>query len=216
MSLTDSHVVITGAAGRLGRTLVRTLLDAGASVTAIDLEKANLGGARFVEANLTEEASVTEAFKSIRDGGKPVDALIHAVGMWGETPMASAGLADWKTMIDVNLTSTFLCFREGAKLMKQGGRLIAFSSGQGADRGVAGQAAYAAAKAGVMRVVESTDAELREKNIRAIGIAPSMILFGGDEGKGVRDTELADLCVFLLSPTGAALGGNVVRAYGTA
>jgi 3-oxoacyl-[acyl-carrier protein] reductase len=215
MSLSGRHVVVTGASGRLGRTVVDVFVEAGARVTAVDQQSIDRHGVKFRQADLNDETSVEQVFGEIgRDGDAP-EILVHAVGMWGETPVDSATLDEWRTMVDVNLTSTFLCFREAVRSMASGGRLIAFASGQGADRAAAGQAAYSAAKAGVIRLVESTDEECRDRGIRAFAIAPSMILFGDDEGAGVRDRDLAELCCYLATDAGASLAGQVLRAYGT-
>ncbi|HEX7072022.1 MAG TPA: SDR family oxidoreductase [Rhodothermales bacterium] len=203
-------VVVTGARGRLGRVLVPTLRDAG--YRAVEVARGD--GANVYEADLLDEASVVRCFDQIAEREGAIDALIHAVGTWDSTPIATTSLADWEGLLRTNLVTTFLCFREAARIMNDGGRLIAFSSGQGADRSLAQQSAYAAAKAGVIRLVESAAAEYRERRITAHAIAPSTILFDDAGGKGVTASDLAAICLDVLSPTGAALNGQVIRAYG--
>jgi 3-oxoacyl-[acyl-carrier protein] reductase len=211
--MNDQRVVVTGASGRLGRVLVRMFEDHGAIVTAVDRAPSEVGARRFVEGDLSDETSAKSVFDTIARSGAP-DVVVHAVGMWGETPVDTTSLSDWRTVFDINLTSTFLCFREALRCMTSGGRLIAFAAGQGADRAAPRQAAYSAAKAGVVRLVEATDAEVRDRGIRAFAIAPSMILFGEDDGPGTRDIDLARLCLYLASDAGRSLAGSVIRSYG--
>jgi NAD(P)-dependent dehydrogenase (short-subunit alcohol dehydrogenase family) len=121
-------------------------------------------------------------------------------------------------VLSVNLTSTFLCFREGVRHFRRhgGGRLVALASRQGAEGGVPEQAAYAASKAGVIRLVEATAKEYGGEGISASAVAPSMILFGGQQGKGVSAERIAGLCAYLASEAGAIHTGTVLRAYGPA
>ena len=213
--------MLTGAFGRLGRILTRTLLDAGAVVAGIDARAADpvVASSRLhlFKADLSSEKEVAEAFDRIAEEvGRP-DALVHTVGMWDGGPFAQTSLEDWETMLRVNLTSAFLCFREAvrrAEANRSGSmRLVGIASKQGADRGVAEQAAYSASKAGVVRLVEAVAAEYGER-ITAAAVAPSAILFGGD-GEGVPAEEIARLCAMLCSDAGADHNGDVLRAYGT-
>lgn len=216
VDLTGRTIILTGAFGRLGRILTRTLLDAGATVAGVDARTADpvvvSDRLHLFKADLGSEASVADVFDGLVDEVGPPDALVHTVGMWAGTPFAETALDDWETMLRVNLTSAFLCFREAVRHMKQG-RLVGIASKQGADRGVAEQAAYSASKAGVVRLVEAIAAEY-DGRITAAAVAPSAILFGGD-GEGVPAQHIADLCTMLCSDEGTKHNGTVLRAYGT-
>src|SRR5690606_5587711 len=147
MPLSGTTVLVTGAAGRLGPALVRRLLDAGAHVVALDAVRAEglPGEVTLLTADLADEAAVCEAFDAAERAAGPPDGLVHAIGTWAGAPFAETSLADWRRVMDVNLTTLFLCFREAARRMQarpKGGRLVAFASRQGADRGVAEQVAY--------------------------------------------------------------------------
>ena len=213
--------VVTGAAGRLGRVVAAHLAEAGADVVGIDRQPHDVGSLALV-ADVVNEADVIRAFDRVVDAKGAPDVVVHTVGMWAGAPIAETTLADWRTVLDVNLTSTFLVFRGAVRRMLRaeagsGGRLVALASGQGADKGVAEQAAYSAAKAGVVRLVEAVAAEHRDAEITAAAVAPSMILFGdeGPEARGVEADEVARLCVTLCGPAGTVHNGSVLRSYGS-
>lgn len=227
INVEEKHVVITGAAGRLGRHLVEAFSLWGAEVTALvrngeDAARLalphGLPTPKVHACDLTNGDAARTTFTEIAEQGRP-DVIIHAVGTWAMTPLLSTPEEEWQRVIDANLTSTYVCFREAVRVMEPGpGVLIAFASGQGADGAAARQGAYSAAKAGVIRIAESIDAEYRSSSLRAHVIAPSFILYGeaqdGEDQAGVHADELAVLCRLLAGQAGASMRGTVIRAYG--
>ena len=216
--LTGHVVVVTGAAGRLGHVVVQKLDAAGARVAALDREPA--AGHLSLVTDVTDEDATAAAFGRVEQELGAPWAVVHAVGMWSGAPLVETTLADWRRVLDVNLTSAFVVFREAARRMLRAGaegHLVGVASGQGVDRGVARQAAYSASKAGVVRLVEAAAAEYRDAGITATAVAPSLILFGDeDEGaRGVAVDEVAALCVTLCGSAGTVHNGSVVRAYGS-
>jgi len=222
-ALSSKRIVVTGGGGRLGSRMVEHFVAWGAQVVALVVSEVEAdrvpmkagprGPVTVLRADLTSEASVVGCFGEIREAFGAIDALVHTVGMWSGSPLLETTQEDWDLMLRVNLTSTFLCFREAARLMQEGGgTLIGISSRQGADRGVAWQAAYSATKAGVVRLVESVAAEFSENGIACHAIAPSTILFE-EEGDGVQANEIISLAAFLIS-SGGAMTGTTIRAYG--
>ena len=216
-----SPVVVTGANGRLGRLVVGRLVAAGVLVAALDRETPDLAGALGVAADAADEGAVVAAFNRVEHALGTPRALVHTVGMWDGGPLGETTLESWETMLRVNLTSAFVCFREAVRRMQAagvGGSLVAIASGQGADRGVAQQAGYSASKAGVVRLVEATAAEGRAAGIAAVAVAPSTILYGDEaaETPGVRADDVAALCVRLCGPDASVHSGATLRAYGSA
>jgi len=217
MHRSESLVVVTGAGGRLGRIMARAFARRGVRVAAIGHKPLPPDDhMEIFTADLTTETDTTRVFEEIKDRCGPLHGLIHTVGMWTSAPLAEMSLTKWERVVRINLTSTFLCFREAARHMSpEGGALVAFSSAQGADRGVPEQAAYAAAKAGIIRLVESTAQELKSGGITAYAIAPSYILYGEEEeGRGVPVSDLVDLTFYLMGSAGGSLSGATLRAYG--
>lgn len=214
-------VVVTGATGRLGAPMVQYFAKAGARVAAIarnaeSISLPDAGTARGFSANVTKADDVERCFAEIRDTLGAPDVLVHTVGMWAGQSLVDTSLADWQRVMDINLTSTFLCFREAARLMQgRGGRLIAIASAQGADKGRGEQYAYSAAKAGVVRLVEAVAEEFAGQGITAHAIAPSTIVFDDDSNEdGVPVDDIVNLALYVAGD-GASLNGATIRAYGS-
>lgn len=221
-SLSNKVVVITGAAGRLGQRLVARFAEEGAVIGAVVMNDDEARSIPFPEhaegwafpADVTDEELVTVCFEQIGRQFGSIDALVHTVGGWEARPLFDTTSADLDRMLRLNLTSAFLCFREAARLMSgRGGQLIGIASAQGADRGVAGQFGYSAAKAGIVRLVESAADELRGTGITAHAIAPSTIVHEG-QGEGVAAEDVVEICRSLITGLGSALNGSTIRAYG--
>jgi 3-oxoacyl-[acyl-carrier protein] reductase len=219
--LSGQTILLTGAAGRLGRVLAPRLAAAGARVAAADLEAPSFDHASITTfaADVSREADTERLFSEVAERVGPLDALIHTVGMWAGAPLAETPLADFEEVLRVNLTSTFLCFREAVRHFRgagRPGRLVALASRQGVAGGVAEQPAYSAAKAGVVRLVESAAAEGAPHGITAAAVAPSMILYGSEPAgtAGVSAERVAALCAYLASPAGRDHNGAVLAAFG--
>ena len=215
--------IVTGAGGRRGRLVAERLVASGAAVAALDRTAPDVAGALGIAADLADEASTAAAFdRAEREIGTP-RALVHAVGMWDGRPFAETELDAWEAVMRTNLTTAFVCVREAVRRMLAagagaGGSVVLVASGQGADRGVAQQGAYSAAKAGVIRLAEAVAAEHRADSIAVVTVAPSTLLFGGEPGGtlGVSAAAVADLCVRLCGPEALVHTGATLRAYGTA
>lgn len=208
-------VLVTGASGRLGRVVVHALAGTGARVVAIDRQpyEGDAPAGLAITADVTNEADVAAAFARVTDELGTPWGVIHTVGMWDGGLLAETPLDGWRQVLDLNLTSAFLCVREAARTMAHG-RVVGIASRQGADRAPAQQAAYAASKAGLIRLIEAASAE--HDDLACVAVAPSMILFGDEpEGTaGVPAEAIADLCVRLCGDAGAVHDGTVLRAYG--
>ena len=220
--LEGKQIVLTGSTGRLGRQIIEAFKGTGASLITVDrsinmeLVEQNEHILLATVADVTDEQAVTDCFAHIMDEAGAPDMVIHTIGGWDGRPFMDTTLESWKSMLNVNLTSSFLVFREALRYMKgRKGGLIGITAAQGADRGVSEQAAYSATKGGLTRLIESIAAEYKGTGITAHAIVPSMILYQEPYAdNGVPAKDLAQLCVFLSSEAGRSLNGASLRAYG--
>ena len=196
MELRNKTVVITGAARGLGAAMARRLAPHGPTLALVDLKAEDLGpvaaacqqlGATVhgFGANVASEADVVRLFDEIVARCGAVHALVNNAGITRDALLvkfkdgkveSKMSLAQWQSVIDVNLTGVFLCGREAAERMIVGGNpgvIINISSISRA--GNAGQTNYAAAKAGVAAMAVTWAKELSRYGIRAASIAPGFI-----------------------------------------
>ncbi len=207
--LQDKVVVVTGAGGRLGRRLVARFREAEARVVSAGNE-----GTEDLTLDLANEKEVVDAFAQIHRVQGRIDVLVHAVGTWNEWPLLDTKLEDWERMIQINLTTSFLCFREAARHMVEGGgTIIGICAKSGLEAAVARGGAYAASKAGLMRLVEAVAAE--HPTLNTYALAPSVILYRDTADPGVHAEDLVQLTLQLCSKSAGALRGTALQAYGT-
>jgi 3-hydroxybutyrate dehydrogenase len=177
MTMAGKRVLITGGGSGVGASLAVGFAAAGAEVVicgrraeALAETAARHPAIRAVTADVTDEASVQALFAAIG----PCDIVIANAGAAHSAPMAKTTLADWNAMLAVNLTGTFLTFREGLARIEGWGRLIAVCSTAGL-KGYARAAPYAAAKHGVMGLVRSLALEVARRPVTVNAICPGFL-----------------------------------------
>jgi NAD(P)-dependent dehydrogenase (short-subunit alcohol dehydrogenase family) len=94
------------------------------------------------------------------------------------------------------------------------GRLVAIASRTGAERAEKKQAAFSAAHAGLLRLVEASAEEFRDKDVTATAIATGAVRYNDQDKDGVEAQHLVELCQFILKPAGHALNGVTLKTYG--
>lgn len=164
--------VIAGGCGGIGKAVRARLADAGATVVVWDL--ADRADERI---DLTSEVAVDGAMARLLDRFGRIDVLVNAAGITGPTVnIEHYSLADWKRVLDVNLTSTFLCCKAAIAPMRRqnAGHIVNLASIAGKE-GNAGMTGYSAAKAAVIALTKSLGKELANTNIRVNAIAPAVI-----------------------------------------
>lgn len=184
--LTGKSALVTGASGGLGDAMARALHAQGARVvlsgTKVEnLEKlqAELGARAFVAAaNLSDPAApaaLMQKSEALLGGG--VDILVNNAGLTRDGLSMRMKDEDWQQVLDVNLTATFRLCRSAIKGMmgRRYGRIINISSIVGVT-GNAGQANYAASKAGLIGMSKSLAQEVAVRNITVNCIAPGFIV----------------------------------------
>ena len=193
MDLHGKTIVITGAAQGLGQKMAETLSGEGANVALVDLDRTKLqdtlrlcskagGKPKDYRADVTDESAVESLFNSVHKDFGSIDAVINNAGITSDALLVKAqngkvlkkmSLDDFHKVIAVDLRGVFLCGREAAVHMIEGGHggvIINISSISRA--GNIGQTNYSAAKAGVAAMTVTWAKELARYKICVAGIAP--------------------------------------------
>jgi NAD(P)-dependent dehydrogenase (short-subunit alcohol dehydrogenase family) len=168
-------VIVTGGAGGLGTAIGQALLARGDRVVCFDLAPAH-AATRSIVVDVTEEAEVATAVAQAQREFDDIQGLVCAAGMVAEAPLARTSVAQWREVLDVSLTGSFLAMRALLPIFEAGrrGKIVAFSSGYG-RKGYRHGAAYAAAKAGIEALIKSVALEYANCGITANAIAPGPI-----------------------------------------
>jgi 3-oxoacyl-[acyl-carrier protein] reductase len=194
MDLQAKHIAITGAARGLGFAIAQSLQAQGAVVSIIDIDAdavrqavqtlSKTGVAFGYTANVADEHSVEQLFQSMQADHGQLDGLVNNAGILRDGllvrvkdgELTKLSLAQWQSVIDVNLTGVFLCGRDAAAWMVSAqteGVIVNVSSISRA--GNVGQSNYSAAKAGVSALSVTWAKELARYGIRVADVAPGFI-----------------------------------------
>jgi NAD(P)-dependent dehydrogenase (short-subunit alcohol dehydrogenase family) len=193
MDLWQCPVIVAGAASGLGAETARNLAEAGAKVSAIDIDVARVGSlgraidALAIPCDISDSDAAEAAFARAREAHGPARILVNCVGRAHPQRILGSGgpmpLDDFRGLVEVNLISAFNMIRLAAAGMAQlepvgnGERGVIISTTSiSAYEGQAGEAAYAASKGGVVSMILPAARELGPLGIRVVGIAPG--LFG--------------------------------------
>ncbi|MCB4394803.1 3-oxoacyl-[acyl-carrier-protein] reductase [Synechococcus sp. HB1133] len=187
-SLAGQTALVTGGGRGIGRAIALALGEVGAEVVvnysnsaaAADEVVAAItaagGQAYALQANVSVEAEVDGLIKQVLERSGRLDVLVNNAGITRDGLLMRMKTDDWQAVIDLNLSGVFLCTRAVARpmLKQKSGRIINITSVVGL-MGNAGQANYAAAKAGVIGLTRSTAKELASRGITVNAVAPGFI-----------------------------------------
>lgn len=241
--LKDKVALVTGGSRGIGEAIVRRFAENGAHVVftyrsseeqAKAVETACMAEGVKAMAIQSDAASFEQAealIKTVTDEFGRVDILVNNAGITQDTLMLRMTEEQWDRVMHVNLKSVFnLCKHALRPMMKnRGGAIINMSSIVGIA-GNAGQANYAASKAGIIGFTKSLAKEMGSRNIRVNAIAPGFIETDMTEAldektRGAylsniplkrfgKAEEIADVCVFLGSDLGTYVSGQVISVCG--
>lgn len=225
-------VIVTGAAGGIGRHLSRAYAEAGASVALSDAPgtggealAAQLAGeglsAMFIAADLTEAEAAAQIVARASAWTGRVDVLVHnaGIGIW-KSPF-ELSLEEWDRVMNINLRGAFLCGREAAKAMKRvgGGAIVNIASTR-ALQSEPNSEAYAASKGGILALTHALALSLGPDGIAVNAISPGWIETGDYDALRPADhdqhpvrrvgkpSDVVKACFYLTDPEGGFVTGT--------
>ena len=241
LELTNKIALVTGASRGIGRAIAETLARQGATVVAaargdnakdtVDAIVAGGGRAELLSLDVTDAAAVDAAVSETLARHGRLDIVVSNAGITRDQLLLRMKREDWDAVIATNLTATFtLCQAALKPMLKQrGGRIVAISSVVG-QTGNAGQANYAASKAGLIGFCKSMAREVASRGITVNVVAPGLI--DTDMTKGITNdsrgdwaakiplgrlgspADVANAVSFLASDEAAYITGHVLAVNG--
>jgi 3-oxoacyl-[acyl-carrier protein] reductase len=242
MSEPALNAVITGGARGIGKAIALRLAKEGMNIvisdimgeeaekTAREIEKTGVR-ALAVTTDVSKSADAEDLTKRTIAAFGSVDILVNNAGITRDNLSIRMGESDWDLVMNINLKGTFLCSQFAAKEMmkKRFGRIVNLASVSGI-LGTAGQANYAASKAGIIALTKSMARELGGRNITVNAVAPGFIMTEMTEKlpEAVKEAyvaqialkragtpeEVAEAVHFLASPAAQYITGTVLNVSG--
>jgi len=243
MMLSGKVALITGSARGIGRSIAERFCNEGATVVINDVGndavavetlealKASGGKGSIRMFDVSDAACIDEAVKGILEDHGRIDILVNNAGITRDNLLMRMSEDEFDAVLRVNLKGTFLLTKAVTRHMikQRSGRVINISSVVGL-MGNAGQANYAAAKAGIIGFTKATAREVASRNVTVNAIAPGFIMTAMTDSlsEGVRKAllaqiplgrfaeprEVAELALFLASDASSYITGQVIGING--
>jgi 3-oxoacyl-[acyl-carrier protein] reductase len=241
ITMTGRVALVTGASRGIGRAIARRLAAQGATVVAaargdnaaaVAQEIVQSGGrAEHVALDVTDAAAVQGGVAGILERWERLDILVNNAGITRDQLMLRMKRDDWDAVLATNLTAAFSCTQAVLKVMikQRAGRVVNVTSVVG-QSGNAGQANYAASKAGLIGFTKALALEVASRNITVNAVAPGLI--DTDMTRGLAGTthdqwaeriplkrlgtpdDVAAAVAFLASDEAAYITGHVLAVNG--
>jgi NAD(P)-dependent dehydrogenase (short-subunit alcohol dehydrogenase family) len=239
MRLSGRVALVTGAGNGIGQAIAERFAGEGASVVALDLEgesvaavveriQANGGQAEAVAGDIAKREDVAKAVGRCVERFGGLDILAANAGIADAQPLLEIEERSWRRIIDVNLTGTFFCIQEAARVMLPARKgAIVVTASTNAFYVETNMAHYNASKGGVVALVRSAALDLGPYGIRVNAIEPSMVKtraafitedpVGGPEylkrvplGRFAETSEIASTVAFLASDDASYITGETI------
>lgn len=239
--LRGKTVVVTAAAGTgIGFATAQRCAEEGARLVISDRHERRLGEAAdrlaveagelplAVPCDVTREQDVQRLFAVASEVAGPLDVVVNNAGLGGQADLVDMTDEQWHAVLEVTLTGTMRCTRAALRhMLPRGGGVIVNNASVLGWRAQAGQAHYAAAKAGVMALTRAAAIEAAPAGVRVNAVAPSLALHpflartSSEEliadlvrqeafGRAAEPWEVANVIVFLASDLSSYMTGEVV------
>ncbi|MBM1816735.1 SDR family oxidoreductase [Pseudosulfitobacter pseudonitzschiae] len=242
--LTGKTALITGSSRGLGRAFAEGLAQAGARIVlnGVNAERLEAAAQEMRDQgfdvltapfDVADEAAIVAAFEALDAQGIDVDILVNNAGIQFRKPMLELDTADWRRVIEINLTAAFVVGREAAKRMAKRGRGKVINIGSlTSELARATVAPYTVAKGGIKMLTKAMAAEWGEKGIQSNAIGPGYMVTDMNEAlienpefdawvKGRTPMrrwglpeELAGTCIYLASDASNYVSGQIIYADG--
>ena len=225
--------IVTGAARGIGRAIAQHLHDEGWRIGALDLPKSGLTrtfpprqrNVLAIEGDVSDEPAVRMAVRSVMDRFGRLDGIVSNAGIMVRKPLRQLTLAEWRKVIDTNLTATFLLARAAEKPLRAARGAIVTIASTRALMSEPNTESYAASKGGLVALTHALAVSLGP-DVRVNCISPGWIVTTRDEarklrrkdhmqhpvGRVGRPADIATMVATLLDPnrSGFITGANVV------
>ena len=183
-NLKDKNIIVTGASGGIGNSIVKKLNESGANILAsgtriekLEELKKNFENIKILKFDISQSDKIEEFIENatIELGGS-LDGIVNNAGITQDNLAIRMSLDEWQKVININLTSTFLMSKFAIKKMlkNKSGKIVNITSVVG-HTGNLGQANYTASKAGIVAMSKSLAIEYAKKNINVNCISPGFI-----------------------------------------
>ena len=237
--LKENNIIVTGATGGIGNSIIEKLYDTGANILAtgtkdekLEQLKKKFQNIKILKFDISQtdnlENFIEDATKQL--GGK-LDCMVNNAGITQDNLAIRMSIEEWKKVIDINLTSTFLISKFAIKKMLKNkkGKIVNITSVVG-HTGNLGQTNYTASKAGIIAMSKSLAIEYAKKNININCISPGFIktamtdkidekfkevIISKIPSARLGDPEdVANAVIFLVSPQSDYINGETLHVNG--
>ena len=238
-SLKDKNIIVTGASGGIGNSIVEKLYEQGANVLAtgtrlekLEELKAKFSNITILKFDISQHEKIEEFINEATEKlGGSLDGMINNAGITKDNLTIRMSLEEWTKVIDINLTSTFLMCKYSIKKMlkNKSGKIVNITSVVG-HTGNVGQANYTASKAGIVAMSKSLAIEYAKKNINVNCISPGFISTAMTDqidekykeaiiakipsNKLGKPEDIANVVVFLSSDQSDYINGETIHVNG--
>ena len=184
INLENKNIIVTGASGGIGNSIVKNLHESGANILAsgtkiekLEELKSKFSNLKFIKFDISKIDQIENFIENAaKELGGNLDCIVNNAGITQDNLAIRMTLDEWKKVIDINLTSTFLLSKFAIKKMlkNKSGKIINITSVVG-HTGNLGQVNYTASKAGIIAMSKSLAIEYAKKNINVNCISPGFI-----------------------------------------